>query len=80
MLLSLACWVVLRCTLVSPVKEGGGTGVAPPKGQHAGQQNHVKAKNGHTCGPFIVQPSTYAHSQTEAHGDIIIHTSNCTHK
>ena len=42
-LLPLACRVVSRCAFLSPVKGGGGTGAAPPTGQHAGQQDHVKA-------------------------------------
>ena len=46
-LLPLACRVVSRCAFLSPVKGGGGTGAAPPTGQHAGQQDHVKARNGH---------------------------------
>ena len=29
------------------MKKGGGTGAAPPTGQHAGQQDHVKARNRH---------------------------------
>ena len=29
------------------MKEGEGTGAALPTGQHAGQQDHVKARNEH---------------------------------
>ena len=42
MLLPVACRVVSRCALPSPVKGRGGTGAAPLTGQHAGQQDHVK--------------------------------------
>ena len=45
------------------MKEGGGTGAAPPTGQQAGQQDHGKARKTNEIAAAADHSGNYAHDK-----------------